>query len=236
MLMLMDKLDKAFYAPRIYVVAETDRMSAHKALAREQLWEAEAAAQVWAVRGAQRAPRVRVWEGRSGDGPHAKAPASPPINTNTPQKTQSTPPLPPAPTTRQAGGGGAAQPPPPRPPPATIITIPRSREVGQSYATSVFTTLYSLAFAAAAVARARPQLLLANGPGTCIPVAAGALAARALCLVDCRVAYVESIARVRRLSLSARILYATRAADALLVQWRELQQRFPRAAYAGRLY
>ena len=38
MLMLMDALDKHAFAPRSYVVAATDRMSATKALAREALW------------------------------------------------------------------------------------------------------------------------------------------------------------------------------------------------------
>jgi beta-1,4-N-acetylglucosaminyltransferase len=47
---------------------------------------------------------------------------------------------------------------------------------------------------------------------------------------------VESIARVRKLSLSGTILYYTRMADRFLVQWPELQRRFPRSIYAGRLY
>jgi beta-1,4-N-acetylglucosaminyltransferase len=41
--------------------------------------------------------------------------------------------------------------------------IPRSREVGQSYVTSVFTTLYSLAWAAWMVTRHRPQLVRERG-------------------------------------------------------------------------
>jgi hypothetical protein len=48
--------------------------------------------------------------------------------------------------------------------------------------------------------------------------------------------YVESIARVERLSLSGRILRAARAADALLVQWPEMAGRFGGTACAGRLY
>lgn len=119
---------------------------------------------------------------------------------------------------------------------ATIVRIPRSREVGQSYVTSVFTTLYSLLFAAAAVLRTRPQLVLVNGPGTCIPICAAALLYRLLGVLDVRIAYVESIARTRRLSLSGRILYATRAADVLFVQWEDLLVAYPRATYAGRLY
>lgn len=42
-----------------------------------------------------------------------------------------------------------------------VHTIPRSREVGQSYVTSVGTTLYSLWFSAALVLRERPELVRA---------------------------------------------------------------------------
>lgn len=59
---------------------------------------------------------------------------------------------------------------------------------------------------------------------------------RVLFWLDSRIIYVESIARVRKLSLSGTILYLTRMADKFLVQWPELQQRYPRSTYAGRLY
>jgi hypothetical protein len=38
MLMLVEGMDKAFYSPRVYVAAETDKMSAKRALSREQTW------------------------------------------------------------------------------------------------------------------------------------------------------------------------------------------------------
>jgi beta-1,4-N-acetylglucosaminyltransferase len=55
-------------------------------------------------------------------------------------------------------------------------------------------------------------------------------------VIEGRIVYVESIARVTSLSLSGRILYAARAADAFFVQWPKLQLRYPRSRYAGRLY
>eukprot|EP00878_Enallax_costatus_P014580 GHUV01015251.1.p1 GENE.GHUV01015251.1~~GHUV01015251.1.p1 ORF type:complete len:217 (+),score=14.91 GHUV01015251.1:265-915(+) len=166
MLMLVEGLDKAYYSPRVYVAAETDAMSAKRALTRESTW--------------------------------AKA-QEPPSD-------------------------------------VSVEIIPRSREVGQSYITSVLTTLYSLMFAAQMVLRHRPQLVLVNGPGTCIPVCAAAFLYRVLCICDSRVIYVESIARVRKLSLSGYILYYSRMANQFFVQWPELQARFPRSSYAGRLY
>lgn len=47
--------------------------------------------------------------------------------------------------------------------------------------------------------------------------------------------YVESIARVRTLSLSGKLLYLSRLTDEFLVQWPEMAERFPRARYIGRL-
>ncbi|WVZ74117.1 hypothetical protein U9M48_022339 [Paspalum notatum var. saurae] len=47
--------------------------------------------------------------------------------------------------------------------------------------------------------------------------------------------YIESIARVKKLSLSGLLLYKLRIADQFFVQWPQLQQKYPRAYYAGRL-
>jgi hypothetical protein len=35
MLMLLDQMDKSYYTPRVYVVAETDKLSGRRALDRE---------------------------------------------------------------------------------------------------------------------------------------------------------------------------------------------------------
>jgi beta-1,4-N-acetylglucosaminyltransferase len=54
--------------------------------------------------------------------------------------------------------------------------------------------------------------------------------------MGCSLIYIESIARVHRLSLSGKILYHLRLSDSLLVQWPELQAKYPRAHYAGRVF
>jgi beta-1,4-N-acetylglucosaminyltransferase len=59
---------------------------------------------------------------------------------------------------------------------------------------------------------------------------------RLLGYLHTRIVYVESIARVRRLSLSGKILYHSRMADVVFVQWEELQRCFPRTVFAGSLY
>ena len=53
----------------------------------------------------------------------------------------------------------------------SIAHIFRAREVGQSLVTSVFTTVIALVHAVWIVARARPDLLVTNGPGTAVPLA-----------------------------------------------------------------
>ncbi|PAA63541.1 hypothetical protein BOX15_Mlig024127g1 [Macrostomum lignano] len=115
----------------------------------------------------------------------------------------------------------------------SIHSIPRSREVLQSYLTSVLTTVRSAAYCFPLVAWEKPDLVLCNGPGTCIPVCFAAFLYRLLLLKDCRIVFVESICRVNSLSLSGRILYYL--ADHVIVQWPELLDQFPRARYLGRI-
>ncbi|KAL2925665.1 UDP-N-acetylglucosamine transferase subunit ALG14-like protein, partial [Bienertia sinuspersici] len=105
--------------------------------------------------------------------------------------------------------------------PAQYMQIYRSREVGQSYLTSVGTTLIAIAHALWLMIKIRPQVILCNGPGTCIPWSS--------------VFYMESIARVKRLSLSGLLLYKLKMADQLYVQWPQLQSKYPRSIYVGRL-
>ena len=119
------------------------------------------------------------------------------------------------------------------PPSYRLFRLPRSREVGQSYASSVLTTLRASVYAVGVVFRARPSLLLTNGPGTCIPVCAAAIALRLLGIKYVSIVYVESICRVQSLSLSGRILL--HVADHFLVQWPQLVSKYPRARFIGRL-
>ena len=118
---------------------------------------------------------------------------------------------------------------------ASFVQIPRARAVGQSYLTSVATTLWALLFSVATVLRFRPRLVLCNGPGICVPIAAAAMLLR---LVGgrsaCRVVFIESGCRVESLSLSGKILYRLCLVDAFLVQWESLQQRVPKSIYLGR--
>lgn len=114
-----------------------------------------------------------------------------------------------------------------------VCYIPRSREVQQSFLTSVFSTVYSLLVSLPIMFRIKPELVLCNGPGTCVPICLIALLLKTLFICDVKIIYVESICRVRSLSLSGKILrYIT---DEFLVQWPELNEMYPDTKYIGRL-
>ncbi|XP_068651018.1 UDP-N-acetylglucosamine transferase subunit ALG14-like isoform X2 [Aristolochia californica] len=116
---------------------------------------------------------------------------------------------------------------------AHFMQIYRSREVGQSYLTSVGTTLIAMAHAMWLTFKVQPQVVLCNGPGTCIPLCAAAFLLKVIGIRWSSIFYVESIARVRKLSLSGLLLYNSRLADQFFVQWPQLQRKYPRAQYVG---
>lgn len=77
----------------------------------------------------------------------------------------------------------------------------------------------------------RPDVLLCNGPGTCIPVCFAAAMFDLLRLRDTRIFFIESICRVKSLSLSALILYYLRIPDSIIVQWRDLSLKYPNTEF-----
>ncbi|EFA00490.1 UDP-N-acetylglucosamine transferase subunit ALG14 homolog [Tribolium castaneum] len=114
-----------------------------------------------------------------------------------------------------------------------IIEIPRSRVVGQSYITSIFTTLYSILYSVPLVCKIRPDLILCNGPGTCIPICLISFLLKAAFISDTRIVFIESFCRTETFSLSGKILMYF--ADNFLVQWPSLKQKLKRAEYIGQL-
>ena len=115
---------------------------------------------------------------------------------------------------------------------ADLRAVPRAREVGQSYATSAFTTLWAFWRSLSVVWAIHPAVIVCNGPGTCIPIAFAGLLYRALGLQAAKVVYSESFTCIAHLSLSGKILYPL--ADAFAVEWPQLRARYPRAVWAGR--
>ncbi|XP_030481331.2 uncharacterized protein LOC115698266 [Cannabis sativa] len=114
-----------------------------------------------------------------------------------------------------------------------FMQIYRSREVGQSYITSIWTTLLAMVHALWLMIKIRPEVILCNGPGTCIPLCVIAYLFKIIGIRWSSIFYVESIARVQRLSLSGLILYKLNISDQFFVQWPQLQRKYPRAHYVG---
>ncbi|KAM4606664.1 UDP-N-acetylglucosamine transferase subunit ALG14 [Polymixia lowei] len=114
----------------------------------------------------------------------------------------------------------------------TINRIPRSREVRQSWSSSVVSTLNAILYSIPLVFRLRPDMVLCNGPGTCVPLCAAGLLLGILGLKKVLIIYVESICRVETLSLSGKILYPV--SDYFFVQWSTLRDKYPKSIFLGR--
>lgn len=72
----------------------------------------------------------------------------------------------------------------------------------------------------------RPEVILSVGAGIVVPFAiVGRL------FFDCKIIYVETIARVKHPSLTGKIMY--RLANRFIYQWEPLRSYFPRGQYGG---
>ncbi|KAF9241548.1 glycosyltransferase family 1 protein [Melanogaster broomeanus] len=109
-----------------------------------------------------------------------------------------------------------------------LLTIPRARRVHQSLLTVPPMFIHSLLASIYLVTispllekgtRGTPSvdLLILNGPGTCVTLCAAVMINKIIGLPSPRVIFVESFARVQSLSLSGRILWY--CVDRFIVQW-----------------
>lgn len=115
---------------------------------------------------------------------------------------------------------------------AEYIQLKRARKVGQPLLLSVFSTLHSIASTIERLwTLPKPDVLLVNGPGTCIPLAYVLFLMKFVGLCNTKIIYIESLARVRALSLSGRLIMPI--ADRFLVQWKPLAEKYHRAEYYG---
>lgn len=114
-----------------------------------------------------------------------------------------------------------------------LFRIPRSREVQQSWSSSVLSTLNALVYSMPLLFRLQPDVVLCNGPGTCVPLCLVAVLLGVLGMKRVVLVYVESICRVKSLSLTGRILYPF--SDYFFVQWASLRDKYPRAIFLGHI-
>lgn len=100
--------------------------------------------------------------------------------------------------------------------------IPRAREVGQKYITSIFTTLFSILSSAHIIFKTKPDILIVNGPGTCLPIVFWTYIGRLFGYCQGKTIFCESFCRVNSLSLTGKILLYCCMVDLFLVHWQEL--------------
>ncbi|KAF7495850.1 UDP-N-acetylglucosamine transferase subunit ALG14 -like protein [Sarcoptes scabiei] len=112
-----------------------------------------------------------------------------------------------------------------------VFEIKRSRKVQQSYISSIWTTIIALYQALGIVLETKPEILLCNGPGVCLPL-----------IIICKIfspstiiVFVESFCRTRTLSLTGKIVYHLSLADHFLVQWPKLKEKYHRSKFMGLL-
>lgn len=120
-----------------------------------------------------------------------------------------------------------------------VATVPRARKIYQPLWTSPFTCL-QCGWACAGVLlgeKGFPDLIVTNGPATATVLIFTTVVLRFFNVRGCnsrdkmRTIYVESWARVKRMSLSGRLLCWV--ADRVLVQWEQLKGAGGRAEYHG---
>lgn len=115
----------------------------------------------------------------------------------------------------------------------SIIHLVRARKVGESWRSSIFSTLKSLCSTLHSLLSLQiyPDVLIVNGPGTAVPLCYLFLTMNVLGLSDTKILYVESLARVNDLSLSGKLCYWI--SNRFLVQWPGLVKRYQRVEYHG---
>jgi len=120
--------------------------------------------------------------------------------------------------------------------PYTVIRTPRLRHVGESFFKAAVRLPKILLLNLLIVTRVDPDIVLVNGPGTCIPTIVGACLVQIFSPSFKRIfcVFVESFCRVKTISLTGKLLYPL--ADKFIVQWEptsDVLRRFPRVIYKG---
>ncbi|KAL0245970.1 hypothetical protein GEMRC1_007186 [Eukaryota sp. GEM-RC1] len=98
-----------------------------------------------------------------------------------------------------------------------VYRIWRTRDIHESLLHSVPKAFVCFLQSLKILLQTKPQMILVNGPGTCVPIVYAAFILKYLGLFSTRAIYVESVCRVSSLSLSAKLVYPV--VNELIVQW-----------------
>lgn len=116
------------------------------------------------------------------------------------------------------------------------VRLRRARKVGQSYLTSIWTTLTGILSSVSLILSHRPHLCLTNGPAISVIVSTAIRCLQIITLgtcYSCEIIYVESFCRTKTLSLAGRIIYHLRLANQFFVQSPALADIYSRSLYKG---
>lgn len=102
------------------------------------------------------------------------------------------------------------------------IFVSRARLVGEGHLSAIYHTLRSVISIVCKI-REIPDILLINGPGTCVPLAYILFLYKVIGLGHTKIVYVESLARVTSLSVSGKLVKPI--ADRMIVQWANDERR-----------
>ena len=120
----------------------------------------------------------------------------------------------------------------------TVIRTPRIRNVGESFVWAILRLPLILINSVKIVSHTDPDVLITNGPGTCVPIIVGACIVQIFSIAFKRIfcVFVESFCRVKTVSLSGKIVYPL--VDKFLLQWpptADVSKKYPHAVYRGRI-
>ena len=110
-------------------------------------------------------------------------------------------------------------------------TIYRSRNVGQSFKSSILTTILAFFHSFYIIIKHRPNMIVTNGPGVSLPLCySGYCLNKMLILIEFKILFIESFCRTENLSLSGKLIKPI--SNKFIVLWKSLENK---GEYIGKI-
>ena len=113
-----------------------------------------------------------------------------------------------------------------------FLKIYRARNVGQSFISSIPTTLYALLQSCFILIKNRPNMVVTNGPGVAFPILFIGYILRILFILsEFKIMFIESYCRTKSISLCGKIVEPL--CDRFIVLWKNLETK--KREYLGKI-
>ena len=113
-----------------------------------------------------------------------------------------------------------------------FLKIYRARNVGQSFISSIPTTLYALFQSFFILIKYRPNMVVTNGPGVAFPILfIGYILRKLMILCEFKIMFIESYCRTKSISLCGKIVEPF--CDRFIVLWKNLETK--KREYLGKI-